>query len=64
MAKESRGGASLFERSIVAKTRLLSVAPTQSFMEEISVTFAVTFCAGRFGRNGQRHRGGGAEHAY
>jgi hypothetical protein len=58
MAKESRGGASLYERAIVAKARLLTVTPKQSFMEEILVTFAVTLCAGRFSRNGQRHRGG------
>jgi hypothetical protein len=42
MAKESRGGASLYECTIAPKTRLLTGAPKEGFVEEIQVTFAVT----------------------
>ena len=41
MATVSWSGASLFERSIVAKIRLLTDAPEEGFAEQIQVTVAV-----------------------
>jgi hypothetical protein len=41
VAKESWRGASLYERSIVTKTRLLKDAPEKGFSEQIQVTVAV-----------------------
>jgi hypothetical protein len=43
--KENRKGASLYERTIVPKTRLLTGAPKECSVEEIQVAFAVTLLA-------------------
>jgi hypothetical protein len=45
MATVSWSGASLFERSIVAKIRLLTDAPEEGFAEQIQVTVAVALLA-------------------
>ena len=63
MEKVSWRGASLYERSIVTKVRLLNEAPEVGFAEQIQVTVAVALLVDSAAMNSGIAVSASAEHA-